>query len=116
MGFKTGLLVGLGAGYVLGTRAGTERYEEIKGWWGSLTGSPSVQRIADRGMDVASSAASRSYEAVSTGVEKATDVVKEKLGAADAGDVKGSGKSESSKASSTSGGNGGSSSSTAKTS
>ena len=27
--FKTGLVVGLGAGYVLGARAGRERYEQI---------------------------------------------------------------------------------------
>ncbi len=30
---KIGLIVGLGAGYVLGTRAGRERYEQIKTQW-----------------------------------------------------------------------------------
>jgi hypothetical protein len=30
---KIGLVVGLGAGYVLGTRAGRERYEQIKKQW-----------------------------------------------------------------------------------
>ncbi|MFT4259830.1 hypothetical protein [Microbacterium sp.] len=30
---KIGLVVGLGAGYVLGTRAGRERYEQIKTQW-----------------------------------------------------------------------------------
>lgn len=29
--FRTGLIVGLGIGYVLGTKAGQERYEQIKG-------------------------------------------------------------------------------------
>ena len=29
MGFRTGVIVGLGVGYVLGARAGRERYEEI---------------------------------------------------------------------------------------
>lgn len=28
--FRTGLIVGLGIGYVLGTKAGRERYEQIK--------------------------------------------------------------------------------------
>lgn len=30
---KIGLIVGIGAGYVLGTRAGRERYEQIKTQW-----------------------------------------------------------------------------------
>lgn len=30
---KVGLIVGLGAGYVLGARAGRERYEQIKRQW-----------------------------------------------------------------------------------
>ena len=30
---KIGLVVGLGVGYVLGTRAGHERYEQIKTQW-----------------------------------------------------------------------------------
>ena len=30
---KIGLVVGLGVGYVLGTRAGQERYEQIKTQW-----------------------------------------------------------------------------------
>jgi membrane protein DedA with SNARE-associated domain len=30
---KIGLVVGLGVGYVLGTRAGQERYEQIKKQW-----------------------------------------------------------------------------------
>lgn len=28
--FRTGLIIGLGAGFVLGARAGRERYEQIK--------------------------------------------------------------------------------------
>ena len=30
MGTKTGILIGVGIGYVLGTRAGRERYEQIR--------------------------------------------------------------------------------------
>jgi len=30
---KAGLVIGLAVGYVLGTRAGRERYEQIKGQW-----------------------------------------------------------------------------------
>ena len=32
MGFKTGVIVGLAAGYYLGAKAGRERYEQINRW------------------------------------------------------------------------------------
>ena len=40
---KIGLVVGLGAGYVLGTRAGRERYEQIKKQWLKLWNLDPVQ-------------------------------------------------------------------------
>lgn len=44
MGIKMGLLLGAGVGYVLGTKAGRERYEQIRGVWRSVTSSPKVQQ------------------------------------------------------------------------
>jgi hypothetical protein len=32
-----GFLVGLGAGYVLGAKAGTERYEQLRRWYETLS-------------------------------------------------------------------------------
>src|SRR5690606_13356466 len=40
---KIGLVVGLGVGYVLGTRAGRERYEQIKTQWLKLWYTDPVQ-------------------------------------------------------------------------
>jgi hypothetical protein len=40
-------LTGLGVGYVLGTRAGRERYEQIKQAAGKLWNDPRVQRQVD---------------------------------------------------------------------
>lgn len=40
--------LGFAAGYVLGAKAGHERYEQIRGWWGSLTGNPTVKQAAQR--------------------------------------------------------------------
>ncbi|MGP6177182.1 hypothetical protein ACTU6U_07775 [Microbacterium sp. A196] len=40
---KIGLVVGLGVGYVLGTRAGRERYEQIKTQWLKLWNTDPVQ-------------------------------------------------------------------------
>jgi hypothetical protein len=41
-----GFLLGLAAGYVLGTRAGKKRYEEIVSIWQTLVDHPAVQGVA----------------------------------------------------------------------
>jgi hypothetical protein len=79
MKFKTGLLVGFGVGYVLGARAGRERYEQIQQTWDRLSGSPAVQRTAERTKEVAEEQAKRTLHAVEHGVEKAGSAVKERL-------------------------------------
>jgi hypothetical protein len=64
MGFKTGLLVGFGVGYVLGTRAGRDRYDELKATWDQLVGNPSVQRVVSKGKEVVETAGQRGIRAV----------------------------------------------------
>ena len=80
MRFKTGLLLGFGAGYVLGARAGRERYEQIRQGWERFSGSPTVQRTAERTKEVAEEQAKRTLHAVQQGVEKAGSAVKDRLG------------------------------------
>lgn len=80
MGFKTGLMVGLGIGYVLGTRAGRERYEELRRAWDDFTGNPRVREAVGRGKEMVESGVRESLHAVQGGVEKATGAVKDRLG------------------------------------
>ena len=40
------LVIGIGIGYVLGSRAGRERYERIKRWSSSIADHPAVQGAA----------------------------------------------------------------------
>ncbi len=75
MGFKFGLVVGLGVGYVLGARAGRERYEELKASWDQFMGNPSVQSVVHKGKEAASTSAQAGIRAVG----KATDNVKDRL-------------------------------------
>jgi hypothetical protein len=77
MGFKAGLLVGFGVGYVLGTKAGRERYEELKASWDQFMGNPSVQTVVTKGKEVVETGKQRGLQAV----EKATDNVKDRLDA-----------------------------------
>jgi CBS domain-containing protein len=57
--------VGFGVGYVLGTRAGRERYRQIVGVWDSLMGNPQVREVVERGKEMAAATArSRRWETV----------------------------------------------------
>jgi hypothetical protein len=98
MKFRSGLLVGLGAGYVLGTKAGRERYQQIVEATRAFLDNPGVQRLTDEvgktvnvGKDRVSSATSRKVEQVSSSLadqaSKAKGMVagESKEGAAEAG-------------------------------
>jgi len=50
MRFRLGLLVGAFIGYVLGARAGRQRYEQIKRWAGEARKHPAVSQLADQGL------------------------------------------------------------------
>ena len=80
MGVKTGLVIGFGAGYVLGTRAGRQRYEEIQAWWSRLSGSPAIQKATDNAKSLAGEAGRKGLDAVQGGVSKVTGAVKTRLG------------------------------------
>ena len=75
MGFKTGLIVGFGAGYVMGTKAGRERFEELKASWDQFVGNPSIQRAVSKGREVVETGTERGIRAV----DSAGETVKDKL-------------------------------------
>ena len=79
MGVKSGFIVGFGVGYVLGAKAGRQRYEQIRRWWDQFSGSPTVQRAAVRTKEVAEEGAKLGMHAVQRGVEKAGTAVKDRL-------------------------------------
>lgn len=60
---KTSLLIGFAAGYVLGSRAGRERYEQIVGGAQRVAGNPRVQQAAGRAQEVVGQQASAAYDA-----------------------------------------------------
>jgi len=54
---KAGLVLGLAVGYVLGTRAGRQRYEQIKAQWLKVWNAEPVQAQVDKVKDFAKSQA-----------------------------------------------------------
>jgi hypothetical protein len=75
MGFKSGLLVGFGVGYILGSKAGRERYEELRGAWDQFVGNPSVQRVVTKSKEVVDTGVQRGIRAV----ESTSDDVRTRL-------------------------------------
>ena len=91
MRFKSGFLVGLGAGYVFGAKAGQERYQQIADAAGKLRENPGVQRLTgevnktvsvgkDRVAETAATKADQAKEAVATKADQAKEAVATKVG------------------------------------
>jgi hypothetical protein len=91
MRFKSGFLVGLGAGYVLGAKAGEERYQQIMDAAGKLRENPGVQRLTgevnktvsvgrDRVAETAAAKADQAREAVATKADQARETVSSRVG------------------------------------
>jgi hypothetical protein len=87
MRFRAGIAVGLATGYVLGTKAGRERYEQIKRWWRSVSGSPQVHQLTEKSKELAGQAGRKGVGAVQRGVSKVGSNVKSRLGNGHAPDV-----------------------------
>ena len=80
---KVLLLAAAGAGYVLGARAGRERYDQISGTVGRLWGNPKVQArvvdLEDRAGDLAKQAGSAAQEKVGAAASSVSSSVKDKF-------------------------------------
>ena len=95
MRFKSGFLVGLGAGYVFGAKAGQERYQQIVDATAKLRENPGVQRLTgevnktvsvgkDRVAETAAAKADQAKEAVATKADQAKEAMASKVGSSDA--------------------------------
>ena len=77
MKFKTGLVVGFGAGYVLGSKAGRERYDQIQRWFDGFMSNDQVQRLGTKGVAVADIAGQRARGILSDGFDAAARKARE---------------------------------------
>lgn len=83
MRFRLGLLLGLAIGYVLGARAGRERYVQIESWMRDLKRSDPAQQISGELRDAASRAGDKLEAKASEQVGKVTQMVRDGGDAAD---------------------------------
>jgi hypothetical protein len=80
MRFKSGFLVGLGAGYVLGTKAGQERYQQIVDAASKLRENPGVQRLTCEVNRTVSVGKDRVAETAAAKADEAKEAVASKVG------------------------------------
>jgi hypothetical protein len=77
MKFRFGLIVGIAVGYVLGSRAGYERYQQIQSTWRSMRRSEPAQRLSTEVRDLADRAGSRLEDKANRGVDQLSKQVRE---------------------------------------
>lgn len=72
---KLTLAAGFGAGYVLGAKAGTARYDQIVGKFRELAGMPAVQEVKSNLADTASQLGDKAKATVNETIAAAGDKV-----------------------------------------
>lgn len=77
---KLGMAVGFAAGYVLGARAGKERYQQINEAATRLRERPEVKRVTEQASEKVSAATQRATTAASAKVEQVRNQAADKLG------------------------------------
>jgi hypothetical protein len=77
---KLGFLVGFGAGYVLGAKAGHERYEQLTRLYGNLVSSPQFRQASGKAKDAVGTGIGQAKGAASEGVSKVASAVRERRG------------------------------------
>lgn len=78
--FRFGLLLGFGVGYVLGTKAGRERYHELVRLYQRISGDQRFQDVMEKGKAVVDLSAERAREAMSEGFSAASQKVRDMRG------------------------------------
>lgn len=78
---RVAALMGFGAGYVLGAKAGRERYEQLQRLYENLIDSPPVQKATGKAKDVAETGFDQARDLASEGASKVTEAVRERRSA-----------------------------------
>jgi hypothetical protein len=72
------MFIGFGAGYVLGAKAGRDRYEQLRRLYDNVQSSPAFQKATGKAKDAVGSGLGQAKDLASEGVNKVSDAVKER--------------------------------------
>ena len=70
MKVRLGFLVGFGAGYVMGAKAGTERYEQLRRLYENLLSSPALRQARGKAKDAVGTGIGQARDLATDGVQK----------------------------------------------
>jgi hypothetical protein len=70
---RLGLLIGFGAGYVFGAKAGRERYEQLNRLYSNLTNTPAFQRARGKAKDRVGTRMEQAKGKAAQGVSRVTE-------------------------------------------
>jgi hypothetical protein len=83
VGFKSGVIIGLGVGYVLGARAGRERYLQITEAWTNIRGDERVGAVVDKAAGIMAAPSEQVREMIGDGLRSVSDAVDSAVDAVD---------------------------------
>jgi len=85
MKFRFGLIIGIAIGYVLGSRAGYERYQQIQSAWRSVRGSEPAQRFSSEVRGFTDRAGTKLEQSANRGVDKLGEQLRSPTGSSSNG-------------------------------
>jgi uncharacterized protein YjbJ (UPF0337 family) len=80
---RLGFFIGFGAGYVLGAKAGKERYEQLRRLYDNLVSSPGFQQATGKAKNAVGTSFEQAKGAASEGVGKMSGAIKDRRSADD---------------------------------
>ncbi len=80
---RLGLFIGFGAGYVLGAKAGRERYDQLQRLYENVIASPAFQQATGRAKEAVETGLGQAKDIASEGVSKVGEAVKERRSGTD---------------------------------
>jgi hypothetical protein len=80
MKLRTSLLIGFGIGYVLGAKAGRERYEQIRKATRTIAENPPVRQFLGEAKGLADAGTAKARESVAGQLRDASESIKDKVG------------------------------------
>ena len=78
MKLRTGVLLGFGIGYLLGTKAGRQRYEQIRKAASVVANNPPIRRFIDDSKALADASTYKAREQLAEQLQQASEQVREK--------------------------------------
>lgn len=77
--FRKGMFIGFGVGYVMGSKAGRERYEQIRTRWNKVRATQGYQALMGKAEAIVDLGLQRGKIIVLDGIQKTSGKMKEKI-------------------------------------